>query len=121
MSQTANKLLPILLIAKDVSRSGQGLSLREALKRANYSELRTNFESNDLVRLLYSNGELLEHWLRYSEDKRTTDGWYLLRSGEIGQVLNSKSGRQFQSLEEAASEFIVRELDYWSEYQLTGW
>ena len=38
---------------------------------------------------------LLEQWLAYSEDKRTDQGWYVLRDGEIGQLTKPTSQRSY--------------------------
>ncbi len=96
-----SELLDILRIAHETSGRGAGLSLREALRLVRYTDLRAGFEPADLRPLLKAEPELLEAWLAYSEDKRTTGGWYLLRSGEIGRVGDDESRRHFDSLEEA--------------------
>ena len=64
--------------------------------------------------VLKGHRELLEGWFAYSEDKRTSGGWYLLRSGEIGRVGDPESQMQFESLAEAVAEYVVRELDFWA-------
>lgn len=42
-------------------------------------------------------------------------GWYILRSGELGQVSRPASRITYSTIEEAVAEFVVRELDYWME------
>lgn len=93
---------------------GQELSLREALRRAAYREARTRFEEGDLLPLLQANPELVEAWLLYSEDKRTTGGWYVLRDGEVGRVGDLDSRLRFSTIEPAIAGYVVRELDHWA-------
>jgi len=70
--------------------------------------------------LLKADLGLLEEWLAYSEDKRTTGGWYLLRSGEIGRVGDPDSRKFFECLEQAVADYVVRELDFWAYFQEAG-
>jgi hypothetical protein len=58
--------------------------------------------------------ELIEQWLSYSEDKRTTGGWYIRRNGQIGRVLQPGTEREFASIHEAVAEYVVLELDFWA-------
>ena len=50
----------------------------------------------------------------YSEDKRTSGGWYVRETGEIGQVDDPNSRMHFATIEEAVAEYVVRELDFWA-------
>ena len=109
------KLLFILNIGQDVSMRGEGISLRQALSRINYHELRTQFTPKDLLPLLRMQPQIIDQWLMYSADKRTSSGWYIKESGEVGQVDNPKSSLYFASMEIAVAEYVVRELDFWDE------
>jgi hypothetical protein len=106
-------LMAILKVARDVSGRG-GLSLREALRRSGYRDHRPRFSAQDLRAVLVAHSALLDEWLTYSEDKRTEAGWYVLRDGEIGEVLRPASQRSYPTIEEAVAQFILRELDYWA-------
>jgi hypothetical protein len=123
MSDCEARLLQILRIGRDASRRGEGISLLDAMKRARYVGYRPTFRAKDLVPIVSANPSLVEDWLSYSEDKRTLGGWYILRSGEIGQVSRSASGIKYGTIEEAVAEYVVRELDYWMEpdYFPPGW
>ncbi len=118
-SATANELteggtehlLRILKIGHDTSSRGVGLSLREALRQTRYRELRAGFQESDLLALVKANPSVVEEWLAYSEDKRTSGGWYVLRDGQVGQVDVPAALIQFPSLEEAIAGYVVRELD----------
>jgi hypothetical protein len=105
-------LLAILRVAHETSFRGAGLSIRDALAGANYSSLRSTFAPSDLVPLIKRNPELVQDWLLFSGDKRTSGGWYLLESGVIGQVGVHEQAR-FDTIEDAVAEYVVRELDSW--------
>jgi len=114
MTTARPELHDLLRIAHATSMRGAGLSMREALRRARFSERRPSFDAADLRLLLEADPELSEAWFGYSEDKRTNGGWYILRSGEVGRVDDPQARLQFASLVEAVSEYIVRELDFWA-------
>jgi hypothetical protein len=106
-----DQLLRILRIGHDASMRGEGISLIEALRRTGYQENRGQFGEPDLLRLIRANPDLVEQWLSYSEDKRTSGGWYILRNGEVGRVDAPGSSLRFESIEEAVAGYVVRELD----------
>ncbi|MDX1401349.1 MAG: hypothetical protein R3245_05465 [Kiloniellales bacterium] len=111
MSARDQDLLKILRIAKETSFRGRGISLDAALRETNYRKLRPGFAPQDLLPLVLSNPEFVSEWIAYSEDKRTSGGWYLLKESEIGQVGREDSREWFHSIEEAVSVYVVRELD----------
>ncbi len=114
MTAERAELLDVLRIGHETSMRGAGLSICEALGRARYRERRPGFEAEDLLPLLEADPELSKAWFAYSEDKRTSEGWYLLRSGEIGRLDDPDSRCQFACPEDAVAEYVVRELDYWT-------
>ena len=114
MAGTEERILDILRIGHDTSMRGEGLSLRNALSRAGYVEARKHFDSQDLIPLIRTHQEFIEQWLMYSEDKRTTSGWYLRDTGEVGRVDEPNDPLRFGSIEKAVAEYVVRELDYWA-------
>ena len=114
MNPLQEKLLAILNIGNDTSMRGEGVSLRQALSRVNYLEVRRQFNPQDLLPLIQTRRQLIDQWIMYSADKRTTGGWYVTEAGKVGQVDNPKSTIYFASIEEAVAEYVVRELDYWA-------
>lgn len=75
MADRDARLILILRIGRDVSPRGDGVSIRDALKRVSYVGYRTTFKANDLLPLIAADPTLVEDWLAYSEDKRTSGGW----------------------------------------------
>jgi hypothetical protein len=110
------KLLLILRIGHDTSMRGEGLSLRDALARSQYSGLRAQFGPSEFVPLLRANPDLITQWLMYCEDKRTRGGFWVDKTTfDVGSLESPESTVRFGSLVEAVAEFVVRELDCWSE------
>jgi hypothetical protein len=114
MTTTDFRLMAILRIAQQVSGEDAGLPLEKALAQTGYAAYRPHFDAGDVRALLESHPALLEQWLAYAEDKRTDQGWYVLRDSEIGQVTNPTAQRSYATIDEAVAEFVVRELDFWA-------
>lgn len=114
MKDREAQLLDILKIGHETSIRSEGISLAEALERTSYKSLRKTFSQNDLLTIIKEYPEITSEWLAYSEEKRTSGGWYILEKPEIGQIDNPESIKHFDSIEEAVSEYVVRELDFWS-------
>jgi hypothetical protein len=115
-SQTRNEdLKKVLSIGHETSMRGEGLSLREALSRFRYVDIRPNIRVNDIISVLTDEPDLISQWVTYSEDKRTDGGWYiLLEKMEIGRVSDPSSTTTFDTIEEAVAYYVVHELDYWA-------
>ena len=109
-----SSLFAILRIGHDTSSRGSGLSLREALVQTHYAAVRGSFGPHDLIPLIKKNPTLVEQWVAYSLDKRTSSGWYLTERGEVGTVKDPARRMQFDSMEESVAEYVVRELDHWA-------
>ncbi|MEZ5989290.1 MAG: hypothetical protein R3F30_09245 [Planctomycetota bacterium] len=114
MNDRESRFLKILGIALESSSRGAGLSLRDAMEEARYAELREGFDAADLMPLIHVRPELVDQWVRYSEDKRTSGGWYLTRDGRVGQVSDLERSLRFGSVEQAVAEYVIRELDFWA-------
>jgi hypothetical protein len=114
-ANTDFRLMAILRVAHLVSTGAEHISVRDALTRTGYAGYRPSFGPADIASVLSRHPSLIEEWLAYSEDKRTEAGWYVLRDGEIGQVLKPATQRSYPSIQEAVAQYIVRELDFWAD------
>ena len=116
MKAAEEELLAVLRVGRDVSSRGRGTSLAEALERCRYKSLRPFFGSTDLLPIIRANSDLAEDWVRYSEDKRTSGGWYLREDSlEVGRLTAPQVSTRFPTLAEAVAEYVVRELDSFSQ------
>ena len=91
-------------------------SVRDLVAETHYRELRPSLTREDLTDYLSRHPGLVREWLRYSEGKRTSGGWYLMHPASgwlVGRLGGPEKERdlRFGSGPEACAEFILRELD----------
>jgi hypothetical protein len=113
-----DQLLRILSIARDHSalRGGRGLSLRQLIEESDYRALRPRVEASQLAALLQTQPGLVDEWLAYSEDKRTSYGWGFGLSREGGWLVDGPEGvgEEFASRFAACADYLLHELDFWA-------
>jgi hypothetical protein len=61
---------------------------------------------------LKTHTDLLDIWKQYSDDKRTTGGFYY-RENFVGSIEYEIFERTFTSDLEACAEYILREISFW--------
>jgi hypothetical protein len=88
-----------------------GKSLHQLIAESGYWEMSGQLSAVSIESFLRQSPELVDDWLRYSEDKRTSGGWYFVDEGDrfvVGQI----QGRQliFDDRLVACAEFILREV-----------
>ncbi len=106
----------ILSIGRDVSIRGKGISLRKAIDQTHYKSLREMVVPEDLVKEIRKESRYVDDWIQFCEDKRTSSGWVLVpESNEIWLFENPEKRIEFNSIEEAVANYIIAELDYWSQ------
>jgi hypothetical protein len=112
MAISSDRLDPICRIPESLPRR----SLRDLVAETGYRELRRTLSRQDVADHLAAHPGLVLEWLRYSEDKRNSGGWYLLHPS-TGWVVGRLSGPdderelRFATGPDACAEFILRELD----------
>ncbi len=115
MTRDSTQLLAILAIGHATSMRGEGISLRDGLARTDYTNVRIGLTPADLVPLIRSNRRFVTQWVMYSQDKRTSGGWYLDEDAcSVGRVGVPDDTIRFDSIEEAVADYVLRELDFWS-------
>jgi hypothetical protein len=93
-------------------RAGLG-SPAQLVARSGYRSVGPTLTAAELVEFLQADPTLVEDWYIWSQDKRTSTGWYLSlypAGGSIGYVGRADPELRFASHVEACAEFIVREL-----------
>ena len=92
-----------------------GLSIRETLSAIPYDKVRSNLTVSDLREYLRAHPGTIDSWRRYSADKRTSSGWYLVsESAWFVGYIGSDRGAAAESFDDpatACATFILRELD----------
>ena len=85
----------------------------ELVADSGYPTIRSSLTAADLRVYLNDNPGIVNDWEGWSEDKRTSEGWYLSSSGQgatVGYVGRADSQVYYQSRVEACAQFIVYEL-----------
>lgn len=92
-------------------------SIYDLLQEIGYFE-NSDFVSKDLLEeYLKNNPETIKEWFFYSEDKRTSQGWYIKEKNKtiaVGYFDNINSTTQekiFDSLNKACAAFILNEIE----------
>ena len=117
---TESDLRAMLRIGHDASMRGSGRSLRDLLASKRYLELRPWIDEGAMVQAIHNEPELVDQWIAYSEDKRTSGGWWLLGNranwevGRFGDLGKPAIRDAFDSAEIATAVYVLRELDFWA-------
>ena len=115
MNVPRSQILDVVRIARVVSSRGEGISLTQAIDQASYLDIRPNIQPDDILELLVELPEFVDDWIGYSEDKRTSGGWYVKSDTfEVGRLSPKPVNNFHKSLEEAVSHYILCELDFWA-------
>jgi hypothetical protein len=92
------------------------LSAKEAIRRSGYRNISGILTERDLAGVLAKRPDLVEAWVRWAEDKRTSRGWYLARRGNRDFEVGYFDGRATLASQiiadpvQAAAYFAYREL-----------
>jgi hypothetical protein len=78
------------------------------LREAGYFDHPTEVSVDAIRAYLATKPELIEDWITYSSDKRTT-GWYLIDDGTLGYFPGGPQS-SYEDIVTACAEFIIREL-----------
>lgn len=93
---------------------GQGdRSLLEVVRASGFAEFRGQFAPRELADYLRAKPAIVDQWIAYSEDKRTTEGWYLRPPYSIGRVARWSPPMhevKHPDLAAACAAFIIAEL-----------
>jgi hypothetical protein len=98
----------------------RNVSVRNLLKASGYLEHPDAVGEPELAAFLRANPDVIEAWTALSEDKRVSEGWYLLSpatsfDGHHWVVGYYPEGKRFSSLDaaEACAYYIKREIESW--------
>jgi hypothetical protein len=94
-------------------RRRTGRSVLEIVRASGYEEFQRQFTARDLAVYLRSRPDIIAEWVAYSQDKRTSDGWYLRPPYSIGRISADSPPMQeikHVDLAAACAAFITAEL-----------
>ncbi len=102
-----DKICNLPLTFKQVDKSLNAL-LTETKFQFFYKEI----SIADIIQYLQIHPDLLDVWKQYSDDKRTSGGFYY-HSKYIGSIDHITFDKTFTSDTAACAEYILREISYW--------
>jgi hypothetical protein len=65
-------------IPENSSRPGSKDSIHSLVNSIDYRNIRPSIDERTLSLFIHSHLEVVQSWLNYSEDKRTSSGWFFL-------------------------------------------
>ena len=87
-------------------------SLSTLLTESKFQTFHTEISIDDIIQYLKIHSDLLDIWKQYSDDKRTSGGFYY-RSKYIGSIDHTTFDNTFTSDTEACAEYILKEISFW--------
>jgi hypothetical protein len=86
-------------------------SLSRVVRASGFGDMRGQFPARDLAEYLRRHPHLLDDRVRYSEEKRTSDGWYLRPPNSVGCITAYSPSREQHYVDRAAAceAFIIAE------------
>ena len=96
----------VLNIASDMTKQIDK-SCHQLFLESGYLDFRETISTNDLIELL--NPTLIECWLNYSADQRSSDAWYFLYEEDKYRLGTSAhdDGKNFENPKEPCACFIM--------------
>jgi hypothetical protein len=95
----------------------RNVSIYDLLKETGYFELYSQINEATFLDELNKNPEQINYWLNWSNDKRTTSGWYIKEDENgkyvVGYFPSSEQSNQmeYSDLNEACAAFVKREIE----------
>ena len=107
------QILRVLAIARGLSL--RGLSLRDLIEEAGYRDLRPRIRAAQLAEILRAKPNIVDDWIAYSEDKRTSFGYGFGPFPAGDWLVDGPEGYRvrFGSRYDGCVAFVLRELDFW--------
>jgi hypothetical protein len=112
-----NILSRICRIPEELSLPGSKASMYSIVNSIDYKNIRSSIDEETLSLFIHSHIEVVQNWIYYSEDKRTSSGWFFTAIGngwEVGRLMldgNITAKGEYTSAANACAAFILRELD----------
>ena len=79
------------------------------LRETGYFDRHTEVSLDAIQAHLATQPELIDDWIMYSADKRTSSGWYLIEDGTVGYYPGGPES-SYEDIVTACAAFIIREV-----------
>jgi hypothetical protein len=93
-----------------------GRSLADLLSLTEYPRIRRELHEPLLAEWLRTRPGVSRRWVHWSEDKRTSSGYYVVQMNEGWRIgsLSSDVTWEYTNESDAVAAYILRELDHWA-------
>ncbi len=113
-----NELIIEKICQLPVSFIKENKSIYDLLEDSGYFD-NPNIVTTSLIKdYLENNKEVINKWLIYSSDKRTSSGWYFTESDKHGKYIvgylnngNRRNETEFSDIDNACATFILNEIE----------
>ncbi|MDB5226366.1 MAG: hypothetical protein JWN78_559, partial [Bacteroidota bacterium] len=102
------------LITMPIEINKRNISVYEFLKELQYFKLYNDIKEDDIRNELEQYPDYIKYWMIYSEDKRSSSGWYLLKTNNtyiVDYFPNENQNLEFVNPEAACANFIKKEIE----------
>ena len=112
-----DQIIKSILRLPEIFYTEQNKSIYSLLKKTGYFESFTEVNEKDIFDLLIQHPEYIKLWLNWSEDKRSSSGWYFKGSEDRKYIVGyyPDNGEiklsEYTNAAEACSVFIKREIE----------
>lgn len=108
----------IIFLPIEFGKNGNNESIYSLLQLIGYFDVYDKITENAILQELINHLDCIEHWLAWSENKRSTDGWFFLKKGSgvyvVGNIgLNGQVSEKLKFVDatEACAVFIKKEIE----------
>lgn len=108
----------IVLLPSEFKRIENNKSIYSLLKDTQYFVLYDKITESNIHQELNNYTEYVDHWLRWSENKRRNGGWYFLKEGNnkfvvgyMGSHGRTEEYKEFNNAVDACASYIKKEIE----------
>jgi hypothetical protein len=113
--KTSDDILGLILIPRKFHQRGN-VSIYDLLKETDYIEMHDQFSEESIREILAQHPECVDEWQIYSQDKRTSSGWYFEQEDKSSYIVGYFGGKEGENIQlrfadriAACAAFIKRE------------
>ncbi len=117
METTNNIAGTILFLPSEFKSPENDQSIYSLLQNTGYFDLYDQVQENQITEALAEHSECIDHWMEWSEDKRSGSGWYFIQNDQGKYIVGYYPEQEgFEPIEyaerkEACAAYIKREIE----------